>query len=431
MSLIQLGFWAASGAASINHWIATLGGASSDSGSSIGFGSSGNVYFFGDTASAGSGSNDFLLAQSDPDGSIQWQRVLGGASAETGKSVAVDNSENLYSLGNTSTQGAGALDFLLAKYNSSGAIQWQRVLGGATNEFGNFVAVDSSSNVYAFGATQSQGAGSFDFLLAKYNSSGTIQWQRVLGSASDERGNSVSVDASGDVYFTGLTTLAKYNSSGTIQWQRSFAGMVDSQSVATDSSGNVFINGFTSTAGPGARSMLIAKYNSSGTLQWQRVLGGSGDDRGTAIAADSSGNCYALGITDSDGEGNFDFLLAKYDASGNIQWQRTLGASGLDVSASISIDSAGTLYVLGYSNSTGAGSNDFLAAKLPSDGSLTGTYVLDGVNMVYAASSLTGSTSTFASSTSNLTSATSTLTAATSTLTDASASLTSHLTLIP
>ena len=65
-----------------------------------------------------------------------------------------------------------------------------------------------------------------------------------------------------------------------------------------------------------------------------------------------------------------------------------------------------------------------LLAKLPADGSLTGTYVLDSVDFVYAASTLTAATST-------LTAATPSLTAATSSLTDASASFTSHFVEIP
>ena len=160
---------------------------------------------------------------------------------------------------------------------------------------------------------------------------------------------------------------------------------------------------------------------------WLSTLGGGSNEAGNSVAIDSLGNLYVFGYTNSTGAGGNDFLLAKYNSSGTIQWQRVLGGAGSEYGYSVAIDSAGNVYVFGYTNSTGAGGNDFLLAKLPNDGSLTGTYVLDGVDMVYATSTLTGATSTLTASTSTLTAATSTLTAATSTLTDASASLTEHL----
>jgi len=270
---------------------------------------------------------------------------------------------------------------LLAKYNSSGTIQWQRVLGGASNDGGQSVAVDSSGNIYALGNTSSAGAGSIDILLAKYNSSGTIQWQRVLGDTSFDFGASVAVDSSGNIYAFATAYIA------------------------------------------GVESFLLAKYNSSGTIQWQRSIVGAAPK---SIRIDSSNNVYLLGSTASAGAGSNDFLLAKYNSSGTIQFQRTLGATGSDIGKSIAFDSSGNLYLLGQTNSTGEGNIDILLAVLPNDGSLTGTYVLDGVDMVYATSTLTAATPTLTAATSTLTASTSSLTASTSSLTSAAASLTEH-----
>ncbi len=261
------------------------------------------------------------------------------------------------------------------------------MLGGTGSDSGSGVAVDSSDNIYVAGETTSEGEGNSDTLLAKYNSSGTIQWQRILGGTGAEPGKSVSLD----------------------------------------SSSNVYLFGYTGSQGAGGRDFLLVKYNSSGTLQWQRILGGTGGDSGLSISFDSDDNAYVLGYSDSSGAGSNDFLFAKYNSSGTIQWQRTLGGTGSDLGKSVKIDSLNNLLISGGTASTGEGGNDVLFGKLPNDGSLTGTYSLDGVDIVYAASSLTAATSTLTAATSTLTSSTSTLTAATSTLTAASASLTSHL----
>ena len=215
---------------------------------------------------------------------------------------------------------------------------------------------------------------------------------------------------------------------GIIYWLATLGGVSgdEGNSTAIDSADNVYMFGYTGSTGAGRNDFLLAKYNSAGTIQWQRILGGSSDEEGYSVAIDSADNVYVLGRTDSTGAGNHDFLLAKYNSAGTIQWQRVLGGASIEEGYSVAIDSADNVCMLGKTTSTGAGSSDFLLAKLPNDGSLTGTYVLDGVDMVYATSTLTAATSTLTAATSTLTAATSSLTAATSTLTAATSTLTEH-----
>jgi len=433
MTLVPFGFWASSGGG-LTYWLSTLGGASTDVGTSVAVDSADNVYVGGFTQSTGSGSKDFLIAKQDSAGAIQWQRTLGGSSDDEVFSIKTDSNNNLYVLGRTNSDGAGGADFLLAKYNSAGTIQWQRTLGGAQWEYGYAVAVDSADNVYVTGFTASGGAGGDDLLLAKYNSSGTIQWQRTLGGSSDEQGFGIAIDSADNVYVGGVTnstgagsgdfSLAKYNSAGTIQWQRVLGGSGNDsgQSVAIDSSDNVYILGRQNSAGAGNVDFLLAKYNSSGTIQWQRILGGGSNEYGLGVAIDSADNVYAVGYGNDT-----KFLIVKYNPAGTVQFQRTLSGGGTDKAASVAIDSVDSIYVFGFTQSTGAGGSDFLLAKLPNDGSLTGTYVLDGENMVYEASSYTAATSTLTANSSSLTNSTSTFTSSTSSVTDSSSSLTAHL----
>ena len=414
------------------YWLATLGGSGDDRGRGIAIDSSGNVYVTGWTDSQGPGATSVLLTKYNTKGVIQWQRFLGGTNFDTGRGIAVDADDNVYVVGIVQSQGAGGFDLLIAKYNTSGTIQWQRSLGGASTDEGYGIAVDADGNVYVSGYTSSAGgAGSVDLFLAKYNTSGTIQWQRSLGGANIDTGYGIAVDASGNAYVTGSrdvggtgVLIAKYNTSGTIQWQRSLDGINDDvgYGIAVDSSGDVYITGYRN-----GNELLIAKYNTSGTIQWQRSLSGANADRGYGIAVDSSGNVYVTGYTASQGAGSFDFLIAKYNTSGTIQWQRSLGGASTDEGYGIAVDSSGNVYVTGQTQSQGAGNNDVLIAKLPDDGSLTGTYG----NLVYAATTLTSATSNLTSATSTLTSATRTLTDAARTLTDAPTTLTSTTTIIP
>jgi uncharacterized delta-60 repeat protein len=416
------------------YWIGTLGDVGADFGYAIAVDSSGNVYVTGQINSQGAGSADVLITKYDTSGTIQWQRILGGGGNDYGYGIAVDSSGNVYVTGRTNSQGAGGFDVLITKYDTSGTIQWQRRLGGSSSDYGQGIAVDSSGNVYVTGYTASPSGGvQNDVLIAKYDTSGTIQWQRTLGDVDSDEGYGIAVDSSGNVYVAGIATsainvlIAKYNTSGTIQWQRRLgAGSDYGRGIAVDSSGNVYVTGQINSQGAGGTDVLITKYNTSGTIQWQRTLGGSISDVGLGIAVDSSGNVYVTGWTNSQGAGGTDVLITKYDTSGTIQWQRRLGGSSNDYGQGIAVDSSGNVYVTGY---TGSGF-DVLITKLPGDGSKTGTYTVGGVSFTYAASTLTAATSTLTAATSTLTSSTSTLTAATSTLTAATSTLTSSVTTI-
>jgi len=99
----------------------------------------------------------------------------------------------------------------------------------ATNDYANGVATDSSGNVYVTGGTKggldgNTSAGNTDLFVVKYNSSGTKQWTKQMGSSSLDYDYGVATDSSRNVYVSGDTyggldnnTNAGYNSSRTKQ----------------------------------------------------------------------------------------------------------------------------------------------------------------------------------------------------------------------
>jgi uncharacterized delta-60 repeat protein len=420
----------------LSSWIATLGGGGGDEGSGIAIDSFGNVYI---AAIAAGSSNIYnvLIAKYDTSGAIQWQRTLSSANDDRGLGIAVDGDGNVYIIGYTGS----VADVLIAKYDTSGTIQWQTTLGGAYVDRGYGIAVDGDGNVYITGRTRSSGAGDYDVLIAKYNTSGTIQWQRTLGGASGDFGYGIAVDGDGNVYITSQSAssgaggfdvlIAKYDTSGTIQWQRTLGGAAVNfgigQGIAVDGDGNVYVTGQYTSSGAGDYDVLIAKYNTSGTIQWQRTLGSLNYDEGNGIAVDGDGNVYITGSTLSSGAGGVDVLIAKYNTSGTIQWQRTLGGASSEYGNGIAVDSFGNVYVTGQSASSGAGGFNVLIAKLPADGSLTGTYGA----YTYATSGLSTATSGLSTATSGLSTATSGLSTATSGLSTATSTFTSSVIVIP
>ena len=86
---------------------------------------------------------------------------------------------------------AGYNDLFVVKYNSSGTKQWTKQLGTSSTDLANGVATDSSGNVYVVGYTYGEldgntNTGASDIFVVKYNSSGTKQWTKQLGSSSPD-----------------------------------------------------------------------------------------------------------------------------------------------------------------------------------------------------------------------------------------------------
>lgn len=289
--------------------------------------SSGNVYVTGYTDS---GSNKVLVAKYNTNGTIQWQGTLGtGAQTLAGRGIFVDSSGNVYVCADGNDT-SGSSDLFVFKYNNSGTLQWQRKLGGGSAEYAKGVTVDASGNVYAVGYSTAAIIGFEDIIVVKYDSSGTIQWQRAFGGSSNENGYAIAVDSSSNVYVAGDTNtfhdpggsglnalLVKYDTSGTLQWQKALgiaSGNLTTYGVALDLSGNIYVGG----AGGTSNRIFAVKYNNAGTLQWQRQLyTSSTNDFCFACAVDIASNLYIGARTSGAGAGSNDGVTIRLPGDGS------------------------------------------------------------------------------------------------------------------
>jgi len=212
-------------------------------------------------------SSTFISCKSSDDGSKStdntttspWTtKQLGTTSRDIGIGVTTDSSDNIYVTGYTlgeldGNTNSGGRDIFLLKYTSIGTKQWTKQLGTFSIDSGNGVTTDSSGNIYVTGDTLGDldgntNSGGEDIFLIKYNSSGTKQWTKQLGTSSTDIGIGVTTDSSGNIYVTGYTL-----------------GDLD---------------GNTSSGGD---DIFLVKYDSSGTKQWTKQLGTSSGDYGNDV----------------------------------------------------------------------------------------------------------------------------------------------------
>lgn len=359
---------------------------------------------------------------------LGWASYFGGTSDEYGFSVACDKSGNVYISGNATssshiaTSGSyqatygGVGDAFLAKFNSSGTLQWATYFGGGGIDEANGIACDTAGNVYITGYTNSttgiatplayqttKGGSSTDHdaFLAKFSSSGSLLWATYFGGSSDDEGYGVSCDVYGNVYITGMTQstsgiatsgsyqwsmggaqdafVAKFDWNGQIKWASYYGGTYAEKgdAIACDGTGNVFITGYTlsangiATAGayqttegsPNARDAFLARFDSTGALQWGTYFGGSLLDEGFSVACDALGNVYMGGETANNGlstsnsyqtslSGNEDGYLAKFDSSGAMQWSTYYGGAGFDEINAVATDPSGNVFIGGSTQSS-------------------------------------------------------------------------------
>jgi hypothetical protein len=295
------------------------------------------------------------FAKYDSSGVLQYQRFLNLPSLiDVAAAIGIDSSSNIYLSGyiNASPQRA-----YISKFDSAGSIVWQRTITNARGYSG--LAVDSLANVYISGVS---GTGPLDSFLAKYDTSGTLQWQRKIGTSnSNGTINNVAVDAASGVYIIGSTDsvragftdilIAKYDSLGTLQWQRALSGGAtnNSGSSIAISSGNAPV-----VVGSFDGKIVIAKYDSSGVLQWQRFLAYTGATiTASDISVGQADEICVIGTFPSinkiftcklraNGAGTGSFGSYTYEAGTAINSATSLASFSLALTSSTSSLTAGT-----------------------------------------------------------------------------------------
>ena len=249
-------------------------------------------------------------------------------------------------------------DCLVAKYNSSGTLQWQKFYGRDYYEWGsgggswwyysedNFqhCASLTDGRFAAVGQTANNGGsgvGSINnnVMLTVWNSNGTVSWTKWISVAGSQNNNSsnvgttgirgIAVDGNNNVYVVLFGSggssgdhLIKFNSSGTVQWKKTWTSNIGFVgSIAVTKSGDIFIGARSGSYGsyvPG-----IMKLNSSGTVQWTKTYTGasigndslfidqeenvwlrSGSDS-TAVCVDSNGNVVRAVSVDTNSSGGY------------------------------------------------------------------------------------------------------------------------------
>jgi hypothetical protein len=343
---------------------------------------------------------DVFVWKLSPAGAVVWAKRAGGSGFDSGSSLAIDSSGDVYVTGqfigtaefndggisSTLTSEGPAADVFVWKMTSAGVIQVIVRLGGTGNDRSVDIGRDSAGSLYVTGNFQGTAdfdpsagtsanltaVGSHDVFVVKLRNF-VVQWAKRAGGSSFDNGTSIDFDSLGNVYVTG-----------------NFQGPADFTS-----------NGNSITlSSAGQDEVFVWKLNpANGDGVWAKSAGSSGLDGGRAVTVDSSGNVYVTGYFsrtadfDPDGSsanltavGSHDVFVWKLSSAGVLVWARQAKASALSDGTSIDVDSLGNVYVTGsfdgtadfdpsenVSNLTSAISEDGFVWKLTSAGAVAVT----------------------------------------------------------
>jgi uncharacterized delta-60 repeat protein len=298
--------------------------------------------------------------------------------------MAVDDSGYIYVTG-YSTAAGNNQDYATVKYNPNGDTVWVRRYNGPGNgsDWARALTVDNSSNVYVTGRSYGSMT-NYDYATIKYYPNGDTAWvRRYNGSASvNDDPHAIAADKSGYVYVTGYSmgsgtgldyASIKYDPNGDTIWVRRYNGPANSHdygnAIGVDGWGNAIVTG-TSYDTVGQLDYVTIKYAPNGDTLWLRRYKGpdGGYDEAYALALDTAGNIYVTGYSYGNGT-NPDYATIKYYPNGDTAWVRRYDgpASGFDYAKAIAVDDSGYVYVTGFSDSTNS-YQDFATIKYDSSG---------------------------------------------------------------
>jgi len=308
------------------------------------------------------GGRDAFFAKYDQDGNLIWHKQLAGIGNENCRSIhtapdgtvivtgefadSTDFDPNPSSTTYISSEQTD--DMFLAKYTPAGDLVWAKAMPGSLWDYGRSIQIDTIGNIYLGGyfydstdfepgpiATVEYSNGFYDIFIAKYDPAGNLLWVNTFGGTNDDFLSEIAIDLQGNCFIAGsfrdtvdfdpspasaiLETpngvdggfLAKYDPNGNFLWVVEIDGPETDnvQDVETDAEGNVYISGFfqnqvdfdpspqrVELQTQGITDGFVAKYSASGSLNWAKQFGGgSGEVLARTLTLDPAGNVYISG----------------------------------------------------------------------------------------------------------------------------------------
>lgn len=220
---------------------------------------------------------DPWIAKISGTGTLVWSTVLTASGSDRFLYVERTSDNGFIATGESSSFPGTGPDIIVAKFSSTGALQWQRGIIGASAEAGQGALEAIGGGFVISGYTYSYGAGAKDVFLCKLDASGVVQWFKTYGDANPNDGFGLVHMADGSLVVAGTAShgffvndnvmLIKTNAAGVLQWSKEFgqpSRLETGHALARAADGGFAITGYVWNCPGTTYEVLLTKTLSNG-----------------------------------------------------------------------------------------------------------------------------------------------------------------------
>lgn len=343
-------------------WEKSYGGSEDDFSSKIKTAPDGGYVLFGETSSndgdvsGNHGGVDYWVVKTDSLGNLEWQKCLGSSRHNFPLDMDLDELGNIYVIGPSLGEDGditleyGHYDFWMVKLNINGTIIWDKTLGGSFGDFGQSIQVTNDGGLLVSGVTESidydvdcnDELFNYEAWVIKLDSNNIIEWSGCYGGTYSETALEIQPTPEGGYIFIGNANsndgdvsgyhgvpgtvnssdiwVVKLDSLGSIEWQRCLGGYINDlpKFIKLTPEGNYLIGGLTNSNDgdvsgnhslTGKYDQWLVKLDTDGEIVWQQCFGSYLNERINDAIVLSENRYIILGSTgasEPDGDVNCD-----------------------------------------------------------------------------------------------------------------------------
>ena len=325
-----------------------------------------------------------------------WNKKYDGGGMDIGTGATIDNEKNIYIAGTKGISNFLTEDVSLFKINQDGVLNWNQSLGGPYYDYGYDIAISPDGGIFVVGGKTlfENDVYNIDIWLLKFDKNGNLIWDKTIGNQqSIDLGKFINTDKFGNIYIAAVTDsgaehyvynslLIKLDKNGNQLWEKTFGNNLKydmTNGLAISANGDLFLVGetkldnFDENDVSSNYSYWVLKYDASGNLIWNKTFKETimhNEENDLALAQD--GSIFIAGWTPPLVVApEKDVWLVKLKSESDLEWEKTVGfEKGYESSKSITVDSTGNLYMAGNIENGSNNSQVFLL-KFDSEGNLS------------------------------------------------------------
>lgn len=306
---------------------------------------------------------------------VHWEQTYGGLKQETIHKMIPAQNGYIF-VGETESKGAGNSDAWLFKTDKEGTVLWERTIGGLKKDVLKDIVSTGDGGYILVGSTDSKGKGESDLWLVKLNEDGVVEWNKTYGSKKTEKGHAIIRKKNGEFVIAGTKHLGSLemtdqatnfemdhyiwllniDSIGGIQWDERVH--TDKMVIVTDFhetlDNGYIISAISKFKGVEKEDPFIVKVDDEGLVVWKNWLGVEEvPDMVNAVLPLNDGTFMLAGtamdlVNPIDGHG----WLMRMDGLGHVMWEKRFGGRGGDEFYDIALSKDGNILLTGSNGSS-------------------------------------------------------------------------------